>query len=160
MGGEKVHPALQSFVMFKSESLGVWNWASEVTFQHALRGLVLSSKGQVSEGNSFWGTCPLIATFTPYLSNRGCPPHLSHLDFTRRVNGNWLMTGVVNAGRGGHSNEVHGDCDQGHTSMGRRGAGGGDKCVLLEVKHCWASTLGSWRKRAREGKKAKRNHRT
>lgn len=98
--------------------------ASEVTFQHALRGLVLSSKGQVSEGNSFWGTCPLTATFTPYLSNRGWPPHLSRLDFTRRVHGNWLMTGVVNAGRGGHSNEVHGDCDQGHTSMGRRGAEG------------------------------------
>lgn len=35
------------------------------------------------------------------------------------------------------------------------GEGGG---VAIEVKGCRASTVGSWRKCAREGKKAKRNH--
>lgn len=35
------------------------------------------------------------------------------------------------------------------------GGGGG---VAIEVKGCRASTVGSWRKCAREGKKAKRNH--
>lgn len=38
---EEVHPvALYSFVTFRSEILGVWNLASEVKLQRALRGLV------------------------------------------------------------------------------------------------------------------------
>lgn len=34
----------------------------------------------------------------------------------------------------------------------------GGRGVAIEVKGCRASTVGSWRKCAREGKKAKRNH--
>lgn len=132
---------LYSLLMFKSESLDVWELCLSNVPTCSERACPIT-KGTGLEGNGFWGTCPFSLTCKPSLSKWSQLPALPNWGFTRRKHGSWFSGRGGAVGEGGHSHEVQGLCDQEHAFV----PGGWVGAISTDIMWCQASTLGSRRK--------------